>query len=76
MKLFISLLLFQTCIQFTFGQNVGHLNKEESQKELEQQFFPGSRFQDDFQFEFQEPFTELNFLTADGYKLNLTMLKF
>jgi alpha-beta hydrolase superfamily lysophospholipase len=75
MKLFISLLAFQMLVQFTYGQNVDSLKKEEIQKDLEQQLFPGSKFQKDFHFKFSEPFVELNILTKDGYKLNGILFK-
>lgn len=75
MKRLIFLFAFQILVQFAYGQNVDSLKKQEIQKELEQQFFPGSKFQKDYQFEFQEPFTELNFRTKDGYKLNGLLFK-
>lgn len=75
MKLFFSLLAFLIFVQFAYGQNVDSLKKEEVQKELEQQLFPGSQLQNDFHFEFSNPFTELNFLTQDGYKLNGLLFK-
>jgi len=75
MKLFISLTVFVVLGQFAYGQNVDSLKKEEVQKELAQQLFPGSQLQKDFHFEFSNPFTELNFLTQDGYKLNGLLFK-
>lgn len=70
MKRLIFLFAFQILVQFAYGQNVDSLKKEEIQKELEQQFFPGSKFQGEFHFEFSNPFTEFNFQTKDGYNLN------
>lgn len=75
MKRLIFLFSFLILVQSAYGQNVDSLKKQEIQNELEQQFFPGSKFQKDYQFEFQEPFTELNFRTKDGYKLNGLLFK-
>ncbi|SHE47592.1 alpha/beta hydrolase [Pedobacter caeni] len=75
MKQLISILAFLILVQFTYGQNVDSLKKEEIQKGLEQQFFPGSKFQGEFHFGFPDPFTELNFVTKDGYNLNGLLFK-
>lgn len=75
MKLFISLLAFQMFVQFAYGQNIDSIKKKEIQKEIEQQLFPGSKFPKNFEFQFPQPFIELNTLTADGYKLNGLLFK-
>ena len=74
MKLFIYVLAFQMLSQFVYGQSVDS-SQNEIQKVLEQQLFPGSKLDKDFNFKFPGAFLELNVETKDGYQLNGLLFK-
>lgn len=75
MKLFIYVLAFQILAHLACGQSIDSSQNDEIQKVLEQQLFPGSKLDRDFNFKFPGTFSELNVETKDGYKLNGLLFK-
>ena len=74
MKLGVYVLAFQMLAQFAHGQSLDSAHNE-IQKVLEQQLFPGSKLDKNFNFKFPGTFSELNIQTKDGYKLNGLLFK-
>jgi uncharacterized protein len=75
MRTFTTVLVLQILVYFAYGQSVDSSQNDEIQKVLEQQLFPGSKLENDFQFKFPGSFSELNIETNDGYKLNGLLFK-
>jgi len=75
MKLFTSLLVLQILCHFSYGQGVDDRKKENETKELEKQFFLGTKLDKNFHFDFSAPFTEVNISTEDGFLLNGLLFK-
>jgi len=70
MKLLTSIFVLQMLCQLSYGQDLESAQKENTKKEIEQQFFPGHKLNKDFHFDFSTPFSEVNITTEDGCNLN------
>jgi uncharacterized protein len=75
MKSLIYILIFQFLVYYSHGQNIDSSQNDQIQKVLEQQLFPGFKFDKDIHYKFPESFEELNIETKDGYKLNGLLFK-
>ena len=75
MKSIVYLLVFQVLGCFAYSQNSDSVQKDEIQKAIEQQLFPGSKPDKNVHYRFLNGFEELFVETPDGYKLHGLLFK-
>jgi uncharacterized protein len=75
LKSVVFLFAFQVLGCFAYSQNSDSVQKDEIQKAIEQQLFPGSKPDTNVHYPFPNGFEELYVGTPDGYKLHGLLFK-